>query len=380
MSGISHLYRHRRHGLTRELYEAEVTIFPIAQYQEARMSIHCFFKKRFPLRNRAGRIVFLFSVLLISGCGGEESADKPIVESVGDEKPINEVPISTIYYPMTVGSRWVYRNTDGSEWTWEITETENYGDNFYHYFNSDPPIQDTQIESLKSPVYVAFLDRLDRRIVHNDINAAISEIIVDSGGETPSWSLGMRCSKRGRQKAVCESKKDRSTPGILTYLYRYNASVASHSNLTLFPFPLVPGETFNALNLRLRGRDEGSFYVHDFEAEVVILGKTGEDRELVGVSAGKFEDCLKIQYEAELASYRTIEFRDLHRMISPKVYLETIESEIRKELTDLSMHLTTKLELQTVWLAPGVGPVKIETPNGIAELIDYEVKAVASGQ
>ena len=61
-------------------------------------------------------------------------------------------------------------------------------------------------------------------------------------------------------------------------------------------------------------------------------------------------------------------------MISPEVYLETIESEIRKELTDLSMHLTTKLELHTVWLAPGVGPIKIETPNGIAELIDYEIK------
>ena len=61
-------------------------------------------------------------------------------------------------------------------------------------------------------------------------------------------------------------------------------------------------------------------------------------------------------------------------MISPEVYLETIEWEIRKELTDLSMHLTTKLELNTVWLAPGVGPVKIETPSGVAELIDYEIK------
>ena len=61
-------------------------------------------------------------------------------------------------------------------------------------------------------------------------------------------------------------------------------------------------------------------------------------------------------------------------MFAPDVYLETVESEIRKELTDLSMHLTSKLELQTVWLAQGVGPVKLETSNGIAELIDYEMK------
>ena len=335
------------------------------------MSIHRFFRRQSSLRSKTRAVAFLFGALLIYGCGGEESMDKPLVETVGDERRNVVAPISTIYYPMTVGSRWVYRNPDGSEWTREVTETKNF---VYHYFDSDPPLQDTQIESLKSPVYVAFLDRLDRRIVHNDINAAIREIIVDSGGETPSWGFGMSCEKQEGRKAVCVSRKDRSTPGILTYLYRSNANVTSQSNLTLFPFPLVPGETYNALNLRLRGGYDGPSYIHDFEAEVVILGKTGDGRILVEVSAGAFEDCLKIQYEAKLASYRTVEFRDLARMIAPRVYLETVESEIRKELIDLLMHLTSNLELQTVWLASGVGPVKIETPNGIAELIDYDIK------
>ena len=346
------------------------------------MSIHRFFRRQSSLRSKTRAVAFLFGVLLIYGCGEEESMDKPLVETAGDERRNVVAPMSTIYYPMTFGSRWVYRNPDGSEWAREVTETKNFGGNVYHYFSSVPPLQGTQIESLKSSVYVAFLDRLDRRIAHNDMVATVREIIVDSGGETPDWGLGMSCNKQGRQKAVCVSRKDRSTPGILTYLYHSNASVASHSNLTLFPFSLVPGETFNAINLRLRGRDEGPFYVHDFAAEVVILGKTGDDRELVEVSAGAFEDCLKIQYEAKLASYRTIEFRDVGAivMISPKAYLKTVESEIRKELTDLSMHLTTKLELQTVWLAPGIGPVKIETPNGIAELIDHEIKTVASSQ
>ena len=338
------------------------------------MRIRRFFKRPSPLANGARGFAFLFSILLISGCG-EDAVDKPIVESVRDEKPIIDAPISTPYYPMTRGSRWVYRNPDGSEWTREVTETTNYGVNVYHFFASDPPLQDTQIESLRSPVYVAFLDRLDRRITHNDINSAIREIIVDSGGESPNWVLGMTCNKRERQKAVCVSKKDRSPPGILTYLYRSDTSVTSHSNLTLFPFPLVPGETYNALNLRLKGRDERTIYIHDFEAEVVILGRIGCDRELVEVSAGEFEDCFKIQYETKLASFRTVKFRnDDAFMFVQDVYLETIESEIRKELTDLSMHLTTKLGLQTVWLAPGVGPVKIETYNGIAELIDYEIK------
>ena len=34
------------------------------------------------------------------------------------------------------------------------------------------------------------------------------------------------------------------------------------------------------------------------------MGKIGDDRELIEVSAGAFEDCLKIQYEAKLASYQ----------------------------------------------------------------------------
>ena len=333
------------------------------------------FKRQFPLKNRVRGVVFLCFILLLSGCGGAESVDNPVVETTSGVIPNEAIPLSTNFFPMTVGSRWVYRNADGSEWTREVTETKNFGANLYYYFTSNPPIHDTQIESLRSPVYVAFFHRLDRRLVRNDLGMAIREIIVNSGGETPSWSLGMGCSKRGRQKAVCKSKKDRSTPGILTYLYRYNASVASHSRLTLFPFSLVPGETYNALDLRLRGSYDRPFYIHDFVAEVVILGRIGDDRELVEVSAGDFEDCFKIQYEAKLASYRTVKFRLVEGfMFAPDVYLETVESEIRKELTDLSMHLTSKLELQTVWLAQGVGPVKLETSNGIAELIDYEMK------
>ena len=343
------------------------------------MCIRSFFKRQSSLRSRTRWIAFLFGVLLISGCGGEESVNTPLVEAMGDETRNEAVPISTIYYPMTLGSRWVYRNPDGSEWTRKVTETTNYGDNLYHIFSSDPPLQDTQIESLESPVYVAFLDRLDRRINLKDIDAAVWEIIVDSGGETPNWAVGMSCKKQGRQ-AMCVSRKDRSTPGILSYLYRYDTSVTSH-RLTLFPFPLVPGETYNALNVKLRGGYyDWRLYDHDFEAEVVILGKIGDNRELVKVSAGSFEDCLKIQYgaKAKLTSYRTVEFEDFMGMFVPQAYLDTIELEIRKDLTDLSMHLATKLELQTVWLASGVGPVKIETPDGIAELIDYEIKAVTS--
>ncbi|MDE0503026.1 MAG: hypothetical protein OXI86_03015, partial [Candidatus Poribacteria bacterium] len=187
---------------------------------------------------------------------------------------------------------------------------------------------------------------------------------------------GMSCNNRVVRKGECVSKKDKSTPGILTYLYRSNTGAVWHSKLTPFPFPLVPGVTYEAFNLRLKGRHDGPFHIHAYDAEGVILGKVSDDSELVGVLAGAFEDCLRIQYEAKLTSYNTVEFKDVTRILMLIAYRKTVESDIREELTDLLMHLTSKLELQTVWLAPGVGPVKIETPNGIAELIDYEIKTV----
>ena len=331
-------------------------------------------KSSFWLKLRIRGVAFLFVSLLILGCGGEESVHTPIVDSDGDENPTHDVLTSTPYYPTTLGSRWVYRNADGSEWTREVTETKNFGDNLYYYFASNPPIQNTQIESLKSPVYVKFHDRLVRRINPNDIDAVVLKIIVDSGGETPSWGLGMSCNNRVVRKGECVSKKDKSTPGIMTYLYRSNTGAVWHSKLTPFPIPLVPGETYEAFNLRLKGRHEGPFHIHAYDAEGVILGKVSDDSELVEVPAGAFEDCLRIQYEAKLTSYNTVEFKDVTRILMPVAYRKTVESDVREELTDLLMHLTSKLELHTVWLAPGVGPVKLETRNGTAELIDYAIK------
>ena len=316
-----------------------------------------------------------FAVILLSlGC-----SDEPIdnIRHTSPPPGSTDAP-STMYFPMSTGNRWVYRNPDGSEWIREVTETAYYGDNLYHYFISLPQLQDTQIESLRSPVYVAFLNRLDRKLLGNDLGATIREIIVDSGGETPNWSVGMRCSKRGREKAVCVTRKDGSAQGILTYLYRYNTNVTSHGNLTLFPLPLVPGKSYNALNLSLRGEDRDPFYIHEFEAEVVVLGKVSDFRKSVDVPFHTFEDCFRIQYEAEMTSFRTVAFHEFGEiaMIEPKAYVKALESEIREELTDLLTHIMAELELQTMWLAAGVGPVKIETPNGIAELVDYEIKTV----
>ena len=65
------------------------------------MSIHRFFRRRFPLRSRARGIAFLCFILLMYGCG-EETVDNPLG---GTRETADFVPVSSIYYPMTVSSR-----------------------------------------------------------------------------------------------------------------------------------------------------------------------------------------------------------------------------------------------------------------------------------
>ena len=106
---------------------------------------------------------------------------------------------------------------------------------------------------------------------------------------------------------------------------------------------------------------------------------------MVTTSIGGFENCLKIEFDVEATPVKTLVYKpgDLWASRTRKehnAFLELLEDELNGELTKLLSSLMQTLNLQTMWLAPGVGPVKIETPDGIAELIDYEIKTVASSQ
>ena len=346
------------------------------------MSIHRFFRRRFPLRSRTRGIAFLCFILLMYGCGGEESVDKPIVESVGDEKPINEVPISTIYYPMIVGNRWVYRNPDGSEWSRQVDELEVFDGERYHSFNYNPPVE---LESIESTEYFTYADRFVRPIPIKGLKDVIWKIILDSGGETPEWGFGLHCSIDPDVPRVCHLDKASrifNPPGILSMLFKTNPHVASLGELTLLRFPILPNQSFTALELRLRSKSDILGIQWEFYADTTIVAAIGNAPELVETPAGTFQDCLKILYEAGPVSIHTLQFVDISALgnLGPpgRAELEAFELTLHDELTDVLNYLVPKLGLQTVWLAPGVGPVKIETPNGIAELIDYEIEAVTS--
>ena len=178
----------------------------------------------------------------------------------------------------------------------------------------------------------------------------------------------------------------------LMCLSKYDARVVWNSELTVLRFPLVPYRRWKAIDVRLSGTRyippfwdvDGVGDTHSFEANVTISGIAGQPESVV-TSAGAFEDCLKIQYEMTRLSIETTEFT-VSRPVFEQRKLELYEAELRKELTTLFKDGLPRMQLSAVWLAPDVGPVKIERADGISELISYDVKTgsnqrqVASGR
>ena len=270
-------------------------------------------------------------LLFVLGCGGGEEVTNETVKDVNPDKVIPS------YFPMTVGSRWVYRNLDGFEWVREVREAKEIGFHLYHVFNYVPPLEDTQFEFLKTPTYATAPNRL-LLLAENEIDDAIRQVI----------------------QQVNEF-----------YLGYYKTKVVSDGELTMLRLPLSAGRTWDALNISLRG-GEGYFgFRHSFEANWVVSGTSGY-RETVETPAGSFEDCLKIQYETR----QSVEFKwdanELDRRIWDNLWRDR-EEPLREGLQSVFSNLMPNLKLETVWLAPGVGPVKIESAERTAELIEYHL-------
>ena len=273
----------------------------------------------------------LLLLLLVLGCGGGERTTE---DAVTDDKPDNLVPD---YFPMTVGSRWVYRNLDGSEWMRDVKEAKEIGFYLYHVFNYHPPLEDDRFEFLKTPAYAKAPSRLFL-LAENEIDDAIREAIQQVDG---------------------------------FYLQMYKTKVVSDGELTMLRLPLSAGLRWDALTISLRGGEGFLGLRHSFEANWVISGTAGY-RESVETPAGNFDSCLKIQYEAR----QSVEFKwgadEIAQEIWEDIWRDR-EKPIREELAAVFAHLMPNLILETVWLAPGVGAVKIESAETAAELVEYHL-------
>ena len=266
---------------------------------------------------------------------------------------------------MTLGSRWVYRDPDGSEWTREVTQSEIIEHDSYHSFTYNPPLAGEHPDFIKLPTYVVNPAGLVLHTRTNDMNDAVWHLVLLSQGDVSGWSI-----RRGFRNGVWSIRKKHDD--ILVSLFYSQIRVTKHSDFTLLHFPPDDPQQRKVINMTISGNDNFTpeSYVHGFEAKVRIWGNTTIEP-VVTTSLGGFENCLKIEYDVETTPVKTVvykpgELRAGKTREANKAFLELLEDELNRELAKLLPSLMQTLNLKTMWLAPGIGPVKIETPDGMA--------------
>ncbi len=243
--------------------------------------------------------LMLCGIFILFGCGSEETP-APIAQQMPN------------YFPDTVGSRWVYRNADGSEWSREVTDGNSIHGEGSQVFSYTPLVTETEFDYLKpdvlrvtdSQVLFVIGEKIDR-YVQNELSASVAD-------EFAGLELDI------------------------------TVEPITHPEFVFFQLPLTPNFQWDAFNTNVNGSIilqnlvllQFPFEVHmSVKGEVVAIGS-------LETPAGSFGETYQIEYQMEIT--------------------QTLFSEAE-----------TTQQPQTVWFAPHVGIVKIEGESGVTELIAY---------
>ena len=246
-------------------------------------------------------LLTLCSIVILSSCGSGEIPE-----------PIEAKPN---YFPDAAGSRWGYRNVDGSEWTREITDGHDSQDGDYQAFTYIPLVPEAEIDFLKPTFF---------RVAQNKIFFGVTEKI-----------------DRYIQIELLTLVKD-DFEGL-------EVDVAlepiSSPELFFFQIPLTSDSQWEALNLKVNGNitlQNLTLLQIPFEVHFIIRGEVVSEG-AIETLAGRFENTYQLKYKTEI--------------------VQTVLS--HEELT---------VRDQTIWFVPHVGIVRIEDEHGVTELIEHKLK------
>ncbi len=246
-------------------------------------------------------LLTLCSVVILSACGSDEIP-----------APIETKPN---YFPDAVGSRWVYRNVDGAEWTREITDGHDSQDGDYQTFTYIPLVPEAEIDFLKPTFF---------RVAQNRIFFDVKEKI-----------------DRYIQTELLTSVKD-DFEGL-------EVDVAlepiSYPELLFFQISLTSNSQWETLNVKVNGNitlQNLTLLQIPFEVHFIIRGEVVSEG-AIETLAGRFENTFQVKYRTEI--------------------VQTVFSNEESIIRD-----------QTIWFVPHIGIVRIEDDSGVIELIEYILK------
>ncbi len=260
------------------------------------------------------RISFIFSILLVlllsATLRGNETAK--------------------LYFPSTLGSYWVYEDQNGNELTREVVEGEEISGVTYNGFSYDPELED----------WIDF-DRHFAPYLYHVGDEWVSCLV----GEEAENAIKARLGKE--MDIISELAQNvfatTAPPELnITISLIYEVEAEAEENSFLLPLDVTPNEEWDSFNVSatisftmdiqglpdLQGAPEIPTITLDIDIQEagIILGT-----ETVDVTAGTFEDCLKIQFQTET---------------------ELTASEPNPNQQEPGESVTT------IWLAPNVGIVK----------------------
>lgn len=156
--------------------------------------------------------------------------------------------------------------------------------------------------------------------------------------------------------------------------HTYTIDRPERSDFTFLRPPLVPGKTWQVFNIGRHGSHViHTSFSHVLEAHSLISDRINEELQTVVTPAGRFEGCLEIEYYET----RSVETTEIETERIPEKYEEErafLIAKIHEAVATEFLKLIPNIPLGALWLAPGIGPVKIEGAKGRAILIDYEIK------
>jgi len=243
--------------------------------------------------------LMLCGIFVLFGCGSDEMT-APVAQQMPN------------YFPDAVGSRWVYRNPEGSEWSRVVTDGNSiHGEGFYGFVYT-PMSSETEFDYLKPDVF---------RVTDNQVLFVIGEKIDRYiQNVLPIWVAD----------EFAGLELDITVEPI------------THPEFVFCQLPLAPNFQWDVFHTNVKGSIVLQNLVllqFPFEVQVRVKG------EVVAVNpletpAGSFEETYQIEYKTEIT--------------------QTLFSEAE-----------TMQQRETVWFAPHIGIVKIEDESGVTELIAY---------
>ena len=245
--------------------------------------------------------LILCAISILCGCGSDETP-----------APVEEMPN---YFPDAIGSRWIYRNSDGSQWTREVSGETNIEGKDYRIFKDTLPLTGTDLDFLNSTYY---------RVTPNAVIFTVSQQVTDY-----------------LQTELPKAVQDEFAGLELTVAIEPFA----HPELVFLQIPLVPNFQWDALNIKISGNivlQNLLLLQIPFEAHIHVKAEVGAESPLK-TPAGNFEKTYRIEYQTEIT----------HTLFSTD---ETIQGK------------------QTIWFVPHVGVVKEENADDVTELTQYIFK------